>query len=332
MSAVGGSILIGVDENATLVGLQDGRRREFDEARLRGRLRKYLPDVEIETAVHAVGEKLCAMIWVEPHPEGYAIFAVDGQYLGTRGQEVPAFRAGDVYLRRGSASVRALPADMARLRRAFAERERAKAAPLSNPTSDEQQVPGPDAAHVATGSLVFRHGPGDRTSRMTISVATMPRQGIALTPSDQLDDLLAIVAVRVLGGGFRADPGPGRSAASRTFHPDFLPDTVTIAPSGLISIQLCAQPPEWSAAGHPDWLLDATQLVSDAALCLLVPLALARETGASSQCARLGRNRVQRMERQNAFVSWAPALGATGAGRHGHCNRPHLRRRSRRAS
>lgn len=126
MSAEGGYIVIGADNDGTPVGIEGAARRDFDEARLRGRVRRYLPDIDLRCAVHDIDGLTLAMVWIGPHPNGFAILGADGQYQADNGQQETVFREGDVFVRRGTASVRVGYQDMVRLRERFVEQERTR--------------------------------------------------------------------------------------------------------------------------------------------------------------------------------------------------------------
>ncbi len=127
MSAEGGYIVIGADNDGAAVGIDGGTaRRDFDEARLRGQVRRYLPDVDLRCAVHDIDGLTLAVIWIGPHPDGFAIFAADGHYQAENGRQIPVFREGEVCIRRGSSSVRVGYRDMVRLRQRFVEQERSR--------------------------------------------------------------------------------------------------------------------------------------------------------------------------------------------------------------
>lgn len=127
MSAEGGYIVVGADDHGRVTeGIPPANVRLFDEATLRGRVRRYLPDIEIRSAVHLFEGAQVALIWIGPHPHGFAIFAADGQYPDGADRSQTVFRQGDVYIRRGSASVRADQRDMEQLRLRFVEQERTR--------------------------------------------------------------------------------------------------------------------------------------------------------------------------------------------------------------
>ena len=77
----------------------------FDEATLRAKLRKWLPEpLELLAGAHEINGDLFVLIYVGPSLDGFAVFQADGQSVKTAGKEVTAFRRGDVFARHGSAS------------------------------------------------------------------------------------------------------------------------------------------------------------------------------------------------------------------------------------
>lgn len=117
MALAGGYRLIGVDDNGTVVGLAPGADKQFDDAQLRGKLDKYLgAGYDLRSAVHTVdvgnGPKQVAIIWIAPHPDGFNVFRIDGDYTDAKGRQQKAFRAGEVYARHGSKSERWNQADL----------------------------------------------------------------------------------------------------------------------------------------------------------------------------------------------------------------------------
>jgi hypothetical protein len=125
MAAEGGYLIVGAADSGRVIGLSPSTAGLFDEANLRGQVRRFLPDVDIRSAVHDVHGHLVAAVHAAQHPDGYAIFATDGQYRDPAGRDVTVFRQGEVLIRRGTASVRPDYLDMQRLRHRFAERVRA---------------------------------------------------------------------------------------------------------------------------------------------------------------------------------------------------------------
>lgn len=57
-----------------------------------------------------------AIVWIAPHPDGYNVFRIDGDYNDANKLQ-KAFRAGDVYARHGTKSERWNKADVAEANR-----------------------------------------------------------------------------------------------------------------------------------------------------------------------------------------------------------------------
>lgn len=109
MCVHGGYLLGGVDQHGDLTGEMDAcDDRLFDESSLTPILRRYLPNsVTVSSRVvnHHGGHKV-VVIYVPPHPNGYAVFRTDGKYPNDRGEDVIVFRAGEIFWRDGTRSVR----------------------------------------------------------------------------------------------------------------------------------------------------------------------------------------------------------------------------------
>ncbi|HEY5487493.1 MAG TPA: ATP-binding protein [Candidatus Limnocylindrales bacterium] len=119
-------------------------------------------------------------------------------------------------------------------------------------------------------------GPGDGQSRLTVVVAVDPLRPVDIPPSDHLDDVLAGAATSLFRQSFRSCAEPDRSAAELLFHPDHLPNRLSLTRTGQLDVRFCAQPPGWNSPGQPDWLINASLLASDALQCLLAPFAISR--------------------------------------------------------
>lgn len=107
MGVAGAYILIGVDDDGSLSGaLDDADTSLFDDASLRQKLSKYLPDpVQVSSRVAEVeGHKVIA-ICVSPNPAGCSVFKADGTYEAG-GRSTTAFRQGDIFWRDGTRSTR----------------------------------------------------------------------------------------------------------------------------------------------------------------------------------------------------------------------------------
>jgi hypothetical protein len=106
MEVHGGFIVIGADDRGQPVGnMQSDVAGLFDEATLRAKLRKWIPEpLDLLAARHEVAGSWIVMIYVGPNPQGFAVFQADGQYVDASGQQRTAFRKGNVFARHGTAS------------------------------------------------------------------------------------------------------------------------------------------------------------------------------------------------------------------------------------
>lgn len=126
--SAGGYIVVGADDHGVVVPeLTDELSRLFDEATLRAKVKSYIAEpFDIRTAVHRIQNHNVALIYTAAHQEGWAIFTADGAYEHPRGSGKTAtvFRAGDVFVRRGTASVRWQDADRVRLVKQIVEKKK----------------------------------------------------------------------------------------------------------------------------------------------------------------------------------------------------------------
>jgi hypothetical protein len=127
MSISGGFIIIGADNNGNPSGeLAEASARLFDEATLRAKLRKHIPEpFEIRSGYHRIEEKWLALIYIAPHPHGFCIFKADGSYP-ENGKTRSAFSAGQVFARHGSASEPWRQEDIERIVNNLVSREKEK--------------------------------------------------------------------------------------------------------------------------------------------------------------------------------------------------------------
>lgn len=108
MQVQGGYIVIGADSNGR--PLPPGVPRDvaplFDEARLRPKLGKWLPQpLQIVTADHVLDGCCFVIIYVAPNTDGFCVIEKDGTY-DDGGNQRFIFRRGDVFARHGSSSER----------------------------------------------------------------------------------------------------------------------------------------------------------------------------------------------------------------------------------
>ena len=109
MSARGGFLVIGVDKRGRPTGgMTDAQASLFDEARLRPKLLRYLPDsLEVRSQDHDLPGGKVVLVYVAANPAGCAFFRADGQYQPV-GKPEPRviFREGEVFVRSGTESKR----------------------------------------------------------------------------------------------------------------------------------------------------------------------------------------------------------------------------------
>lgn len=125
MAVNGCYLVVGADDSGSLTGgLSSEAALLLDEARLRGKLKKWLPDdLGLAAGRHVVEGKTAAVIVVSPYHEGMVVMRADGQYPdGSSSKTV--FRAGDVFARHGTASERMQQNDLRRIVRRLVDTER----------------------------------------------------------------------------------------------------------------------------------------------------------------------------------------------------------------
>ncbi len=131
MQVIGGFIVVGADTSGKPTGrFTAAQATLFDEAKLRAKLRKWIPEpFDLATAVHEHNGHQLTIVYVGPNARGCGIFAADGQY-GAGKQQVTAFRKGEIFVRHGSASERAQQHDLERIwaqaERTWREKDRAR--------------------------------------------------------------------------------------------------------------------------------------------------------------------------------------------------------------
>jgi hypothetical protein len=120
MMAFGGYLVIGADDHGKPVDWPAEQQAPlFDEATLRQKMETYIQGpFTILSATHALDGHTYVVVYVAPHPDGFAVFKQTG-YHTKRAQDdpKPAFRAGQVYVRRGTSSIPLSQADIPRMLR-----------------------------------------------------------------------------------------------------------------------------------------------------------------------------------------------------------------------
>ena len=108
MQVKGGYIVIGVDGNGDPTGGMNGANlSQFDPANLVPKMQRYLHgSLDIATGVLTRDGHKVVLLCVKPNPRGCAFFKIDGQCQDPQGQPVSRFRAGEVFWRENTRSVR----------------------------------------------------------------------------------------------------------------------------------------------------------------------------------------------------------------------------------
>ncbi|MFJ8814838.1 ATP-binding protein [Amycolatopsis thermoflava] len=159
MSLRGGFLVIGADGQGKPTGkLTVEQAKLFDEARLRPKLLKWLPDtLEIYSQAHDVDGNQIVLVHIAPNPAGCAFFRTDGQYDQPGKAPKIVFREGEVFFRDGTQSVRLNHQGLEQVIRQRVERERdrweAERAETYRRLADELRA-GAAGQHVAQGPAV----------------------------------------------------------------------------------------------------------------------------------------------------------------------------------
>ena len=80
MQIHGGYIVVRAESEGTSVppGIADKDRQKYDEASLRPRLARYVPQpFELRTAIHTIGDCTFAIIRIAPRSDGFRVFEAD---------------------------------------------------------------------------------------------------------------------------------------------------------------------------------------------------------------------------------------------------------------
>ena len=149
----GGYVVVGADDRGRVTG-QFGQldAAAFDPANLTRIAHPYLPTVRVSAATHQVNGVTVAVIYIgPPEPPGVAVIAKDGQYQDGK-KSTTVFAPGDVFVRRGTQSVRWLPGEVAgvlqRWEESIREDERRRATAYA-----QELVHGEQARTIASGPL-----------------------------------------------------------------------------------------------------------------------------------------------------------------------------------
>ncbi len=108
MQVLGGYIVIGADDNGNPVesGVSEESATLFDEARLRPKLLRWLPEpLQLMTAAHVIDKYRFVVIYVAPNTDGFCITKAEGAF-DDGGTKKLIFRQGEVFSRHGTSSER----------------------------------------------------------------------------------------------------------------------------------------------------------------------------------------------------------------------------------
>lgn len=117
LRSCGGYLVVGVDDQGEIVGLNEELAAKFDEANLRQKLEKFLQPTGVVTARHAVDGKHVVLVYVPSHPLGFTVVKSLGEYTRPGGGQKIILRPGDVFVRHGTSSERWVEADVEALLR-----------------------------------------------------------------------------------------------------------------------------------------------------------------------------------------------------------------------
>jgi hypothetical protein len=126
MQVEGGYIVIGADNYGKPTGqLSEESAKLFDEAILRNKLKKYLPEpFDLRSCIYRRSDgNLLAAIGTLPHRDGFMIMKALGQYEKNK-KQIVVFQPGDVFVRHGTASERWSQHDIERILARIIERRK----------------------------------------------------------------------------------------------------------------------------------------------------------------------------------------------------------------
>ena len=106
MTALGGDVVVGVDARGVPTGQVTGALAQvYDEANLRSILRTYLPpELRLHSQTHLIEGHEVILLRVEAGDDGPLELIKDGIYHDAKNQPVVEFRAGERYIRDGTAN------------------------------------------------------------------------------------------------------------------------------------------------------------------------------------------------------------------------------------
>lgn len=204
MQIDGGFIVLGADNHGVLTGeLTEGDVALLDEAKIRPKLARYLPEpFEIRCAHYVIEEKRAAIIYIAPNADGFCVFKATANHDGRA-----VFRAGEVYARHGTSSEPWRQADIKKIfeKRVAAEKEnwRREFASYLEEAQRGSQMQTLSRAPASTltwqldeenfiGIVVEQLRVGD-VIPLTLLINPLPTEAKALLTSDQADNFLTLL-------------------------------------------------------------------------------------------------------------------------------------------
>ena len=161
----GGYVIVGVD-GAGKPSEKFGKlvAAEFDPANLYKIAANYLPTLQLRSTTHELSGITVAIIHsLAPDPPNIPILTKDGQYANDNGKSSTVFVAGDVFVRRGTQSIRWTPADVPALLKPWEQAIREDERRHMSARIDEVQV-GTRGRDIARGPLGTLHVAVEATS------------------------------------------------------------------------------------------------------------------------------------------------------------------------
>ena len=127
LSSGGGSLLIGADDTGNASGtFTDDLYEKFDETILRAKLKKYIDEpFDVRVSSTKFDSSNFILIECSEYADGFVVFKADGQYEKNSKAKV-VFRAGDVFVRHGSASEKWQQHDIRRIVAGQVSKERSE--------------------------------------------------------------------------------------------------------------------------------------------------------------------------------------------------------------
>jgi predicted HTH transcriptional regulator len=123
-NTAGGYLIVGVDRSRKVVGLTTSEIAALDEAVIRSQVQSYLGGaIDLFVSTVAREGKDCVIITTLRSGRSPLVFQKDGNYL-VNGKTREVFRAGDVFVRHGSASERWNQSDVREMYARIVEREK----------------------------------------------------------------------------------------------------------------------------------------------------------------------------------------------------------------